>query len=152
MFELLRARRGRKAAVAVITPQVDASRHRLAGIPDAIWLEPYVVGFITALITLVARQAVGSLSGTAMGLVQADAWAEITGLDAGLIGEEICLLSSMEDLEFAEGCRSASAFFAAHADKAVSPDGGADLAALWSALFDSRIDKGLGERAWMHIP
>ena len=69
MFQLLRARRGRKAAVAAIAPQVDASRHRLTGIPDAIWLEPYVVGFITALITLIARETVGSLSVRAMGLL-----------------------------------------------------------------------------------
>jgi hypothetical protein len=136
-LQLLRARRGRKAAVAAIAPHVEASRYRLNGVPDDTWLQPYMVGFLGTLITLVAIRAVGPLRSHALGLLQMEAWAEITGQRAELVGQEICLLSAVQNPEFVEGCRSASAFLEARGGDEEQAD--ADVTALWSALFDRRI-------------
>lgn len=141
MLQLLRTRRARKAAVAAILPRVDASRRRLDGIPDHIWLEPYMIGFVCMLITLIARRAVGPLTSHSMGLVQMDAWSDITGLKPDLVGVELCLLSSAQDEDFTQGCRDASTF-------ASAPAVGDDLEmsderqSLWEVFVDVRIAAG----------
>lgn len=109
MRGLWRARRARKAAVATIGPLVTQSRHRLNGIADTCWLDPYMAGFVVMLITLVARRA-ATLDNQNLGLVQCDAWAEITGVRWSLIGEEVLHLSATGDKEFEAGCRNAIAF------------------------------------------
>lgn len=48
-------RRGRRAAVTTIGPLVERSRAALNGIPDIAWRDPYLVGFMLTLITIVAR-------------------------------------------------------------------------------------------------
>jgi len=157
MLQLLRVRRGRKAAVAALAPHVEASRHRLDGIPDGVWLEPYMVGFMSMLITLVAGRAANPLGQQAMGLVQIGAWAEITGMKPELVGEEICLLSSNSDGAFAAGCRNAAVFLDAYYGESLAGEianwartgaeepnidrlhAGSDPAALWAHFFDTRI-------------
>lgn len=111
MLELLKARRGRKAAVAFIAPLVAQSRHGTASdIPERAWFSPYMVGFMGMLISLVAERAAGSLSSDAIGNVQADAWQHLTGCRSPNIGEEICLLSTAGNRDFEAGCSRALQF------------------------------------------
>ena len=63
---------------------------------------------------LMARTVQPSLGRDAMGLVQVNAWAELTGLDPTNLGERITLLSSMQEREFTSGCRAAILFHAAY--------------------------------------
>jgi hypothetical protein len=104
------ARRGRRAAVATIAPLVAKSRHRLDGIPDEVWFDPYIVGFMMMLITLTARRAVNIADSQTLGAVQADAWTEITRMPGNAIGEETVHLSAAEHQAFESGCRNAIAF------------------------------------------
>lgn len=113
MFELFKARRGRKAAVATIAPLVERSRHKLTEIPEGAWLDPYMVGFMGMLISLVAIRATGRLGSQAIGIVQGEAWGEITGCRADVIGEEICLLSAADNRLFQQGCLNAGRFLEA---------------------------------------
>ena len=46
-FELSRVRKARKAAVTVISPIVEKSRHRLGGISEVAWSDPYMIGFMS---------------------------------------------------------------------------------------------------------
>lgn len=110
MFELLKVRRGRKAAVALISPLVERSRRRFEQIPESAWYDPYMVGFLGMLITLVANRAAGGLSSDGLGMVQSEAWAQITGCRNDLIGEEMCLLSTARNRIFQRGCSSAELF------------------------------------------
>jgi hypothetical protein len=110
IFRLWRARRGRRAAVAAVAPLVERSRYRLHEIPDFVWCDPYMVGFIVTLITFVAKREVRRLDSQGLGLVQLEAWAAITGVESDLIGEEILQLSITEHQHFNEGCRNAITF------------------------------------------
>lgn len=110
MLGLWKARRGRKAAVAMIAPLVARSRDRLRGFPEYIWIDPYMTGFMIMLITLAARRAVSDLDSQALGLVQCEAWAEITGIRSASIGEETLHLSASGHKRFELGCRNAIAF------------------------------------------
>jgi len=114
MWPVLRAlwtaRRGRRAAVATISPLVARSRHRLDGIPDEAWFDPYIVGFMMMLITLTARRTVTISDSHTLGTVQAEAWTQITRMSANTIGEETLHLSAAEHQAFEAGCRNAIAF------------------------------------------
>ena len=87
------ARRGRRAAVTMIGPLVERSRAALNGIPDIAWRDPYLVGFMLTLITIVARIESRALQDDDLSLVQSQAWQAITGMDADLIGEDALTLS-----------------------------------------------------------
>jgi hypothetical protein len=109
LLGLWKARRARKAAVAIIAPFVEQSRRRLKDIPESAWLDPYLVGFMVMFITLVARREVNALDTQALGLVQCGAWGEITGMKSDLIGEETLHLCATGDRDFERGCRDAIA-------------------------------------------
>ena len=113
VLSLWRARRGRRAATTAISPLVDKTRQRLDGLPDSVWREPYVVGFLGMLITLLATRNAGSLGTAALASAQAGAWSDITGMAANLVGEEICFLTAAGDEAFDLGCRNATSFFEA---------------------------------------
>jgi hypothetical protein len=104
------ARRGRRAAVAAISPLVFRSRQRLDGIPEEAWLDPYIVGFMMMLITLTARRTVNIVDSQTLGAVQTEAWAEITKMRPSAIGEETIHLSATGHEAFGAGCRNAVAF------------------------------------------
>jgi hypothetical protein len=89
---------------------VQQSRYRVNGIFDHAWMEPYAVGFIVMLISIIARRAEASLDARELGLVQREAWSQITGLQADLVGEAVVRLSSTRNESFACGCRNAVAF------------------------------------------
>jgi hypothetical protein len=113
VLSLWRARRGRRAATTAISPLMDKTRQQLQGLPDSVWREPYVVGFLGMLITLHATRNAGSLGAAALASAQAGAWSDITGMAANLVGEEICFLSAAGDKAFGLGCRNAASFFEA---------------------------------------
>ncbi|MEO6946696.1 MAG: hypothetical protein ABI150_09025 [Nitrobacter sp.] len=102
------ARRGRRAAVTTIGPLVERSRASLNGIPDIAWRDPYLVGFMLTLITIVARIESRALQDDDLSLVQSQAWRAITGMDADLIGEDALTLSDSHPREFQHGCYSAT--------------------------------------------
>ena len=161
ILELWRSRRGRRTAVATIAPLVERSRDRLHGIPDSIWLDPYMVGFVAMLITLVAKREVKEIDQPSLALVQCEAWAEITGMNSELIGEEILCLCTTENADFELGCHNALAFSEAltHAPMVCLGDGehcdpssneinprnsltfadNSILSTLWSQYFDTQI-------------
>lgn len=154
MFGLLRVRRARKAAVALITPFVEESQRRLSSkLTEQAWLDPYMVGFMGMLISLVAEYTTGRLDSQSAGLVQLEAWQDMTGFPSHLIGEEICLLSSGSDRKFGQGCLNASRFMEeltrpghSHPDNlppgfrvhGLNYDHSAAMA-LWLDLFDGHI-------------
>ena len=105
---LAEARRGRRAAVTTIGPLVERSRASLNGIPDIVWRDPYLVGFMLTLITIVARIESRALQDDDLSLVQSQAWQAITGMDADLIGEDALTLSGSHPREFQHGCYSAT--------------------------------------------
>lgn len=76
------------------------------------WLPPRTLGFLTALVTSMARQAGSDLPEHALASVQARVLAGLTGVGPELIGEEICLLSSTGESSFAEGAAAGASFFA----------------------------------------
>jgi hypothetical protein len=152
MLQLLRVRRARKAAVAAIHPHVERSRAQLHGISEGAWRDPYVIGFLAMLITLVAQRSERRLGEQALGLVQLDAWEEITGTKTSNIGEDICLLSATGDTAFRAGCDNALLVFEAieaeglgrdslrHPDVGQGPDAPASPSTtLWSRYFDERL-------------
>src|ERR1700720_3378215 len=107
MFGLWRGRKGRKAATAVITPFMVETRRRLGVIHPPAWRDPYVVGFLGMLITLVATRVAGPLGPAVLASVQKGAWADITETEADLIGDEIAFLSAGHNNAFDLGCRNA---------------------------------------------
>lgn len=160
ILELWRSRRGRRAAVATITPFVERSRGRLHRIPDSLWLEPYMVGFIAMLITVLAKREVNEIGQPSLALAQCEAWAEITGMSPELIGDRILALCAESNAEFELGCRNALAFNEAlthgsmiglddehsgspaadvEGDAPLASGANATLSALWGQYFDTRI-------------
>ena len=105
---LAEVRRGRRAAVATISPLVERSRTSLNGIPDIAWRDPYLVGFMLTLITIVARIESRALQDHDLSLVQSQTWKAITGMDADLIGEDALTFSNSHPREFQHGCYSAT--------------------------------------------
>lgn len=153
MLDIFKVRRARKAAVAVIAPHVERTRWKLRDIPDSVWFDPYVIGFLGLLITLVAQRAVAGLGQQALGLVQIDAWREITRAGNADIGEDITLLSTAADASFAAGCKDAETLFGELVPAADAPfdsidctiaDNTSRVAWLWSRCFEDRIGARTG--------
>lgn len=163
--ELWRGRRGRRAAVAAIAPFVERSRNRLNGIPAVAWIDPYMVGFVVMLITLVAKREIDNIDQSSLAMIQCEAWAEITGMTPEPIGERVLYLCATEHKEFELGCRNAHAFSQAltrstingpddhldssglaqrqawdpNDDNLLTPFDNAALSALWLQYFDTRV-------------
>jgi hypothetical protein len=159
--------KARRAAVALITPLVRGTERRHGPIPQIAWHSPYIIGFMTMLISLVVMQrSRGRLTDEQLGLTQLSAWQQIAGLHDDRIGEEIVLLSTEEDADFMGGCSNACRFLSSmqgpislgdigqlagpygqsFADAAAtwwafSPDPieAASTVALWEQLFESRL-------------
>ena len=109
-MEFSRTRKARRAAVATISPIVEGSRHRLGGISDVVWSDPYIIGFIVMLISIVAKLESDRMSENALCTVQRRAWEEITEMTSEMMTEELLLLSTERDQEFELGCHNAAAF------------------------------------------
>ena len=111
-LDISRTRKARRAAVAAIAPIVEGSRHRLGGISDVAWSDPYVVGFLVMLISIVAKLESSKISGDALCLVQCRAWEEITATESDAMAEQLLILSADRNRDFEFGCRNAAAFSA----------------------------------------
>jgi hypothetical protein len=148
MWQSLRARRGKRAAIAAIGPFLEASRISLGQLPERIWSDAYVLGFLSLLTTMEATRAVGSLTSDALAGVQTEVIASLTGLPPDSLGEAIFALSLDSDREFARGCEQASVFHAALLQAMKADDFGAVAVAshdftalqqLWTASFEASI-------------
>jgi hypothetical protein len=156
---LSRSRRARLAAEATILPLVEKSRLRLGAIPDAAWSDPYIVGFMMMLITIIARMEVGRIDSETICHIQAEAWQNITKQE-NPIGEEVLLLSSARNQDFEMGCRNAAEFASFLVSRSVllrsegernesldyrsgCQDGASseryDVLAAWESCFDMRL-------------
>ena len=104
----------RRAAVATIAPLIRVSTRLRGPVPEHAWGDPYLIGFLTMLISLIALARTSArLDSDALGVVQMRAWRTITGLPDDRIGEELLLLSAANNEHFKAGCRNARTFFAA---------------------------------------
>jgi hypothetical protein len=136
-----------------ILPLVEATRSRYGSIPDAAWLDAYIMGFVATLITLFATRQSGLLRADALASVQSGAWADITQTPGELAGEQILFLSVARDTSFLQGCRNAERFFCSLIDEkaygvSAFDDGdnieanrptGDDEGTLWTYYFESRL-------------
>ncbi|NJL09134.1 MAG: hypothetical protein HC900_13545 [Methylacidiphilales bacterium] len=152
VLSLWRAQRTRKRVAAIIAPLVEGSRFRLGGIADSAWSDPYVIGFLAMLITRLAEQQAGAMDNDTLALVQAGAWADVTGQGEDTIGENLVLLSSANDMMFEQGCRNgrvvadalgcslsqAESVDAEEAPWMASP-GQDDVGLLWADCFEARL-------------
>lgn len=109
-LEWSRTRKARRAAVAAISPIVEGSRYRLGGISDVAWSDPYIIGFMVMLISIIARMESGRISADALCLVQCRAWEDITAMQSDLMAEQLLLLSTDRNRDFELGCHNAAAF------------------------------------------
>jgi hypothetical protein len=110
IFEMSRVRKARKAAVTVISPIVENSRYRLGGIADAAWSDPYMIGFMVMLISIIARIESGRIDQNSMTLVQCKAWEDITSQTSEMMAEDLLLLNASRNRDFELGCSNAAAF------------------------------------------
>jgi len=147
LTDLWLARRGRRAALRFVRPYVERTRWRLGADPGQAWMEPYALGFLTGLITLVARPLMGRSRGELLGLVQVEVWATLTGLPDVVAGERILTLSLGQDLDFALGLREALDFHAAvqaraRRDALADEAGTQTIHDLWDSLIGFRLEAG----------
>ncbi|MES0812324.1 hypothetical protein ABLO27_22735 [Roseibium sp. SCPC15] len=175
MLELWKSWRARRAAVTTIRPLVERTRFVNGHITDDRWMDAYMVGFLTMLITLIAQRRVHSIGSDALGNVQADAWQDITGLPGELVGEEACLLSANGHRDFMRGCENAGKletalttqggfqwFSSGHSDFDVTATSSEprqmiddnDIRALWSEYFErpllSITHPEVRQESWYH--
>jgi hypothetical protein len=151
VFGLWRTYRGRRAAASQIIPLVDGTRLRLGNIPDTVWCDPYVIGFLGMLITFIATRSAGPLDTDDLAAVQAGAWTDITGMPGDVVGEEIIFLSASNDNGFIVGCRNAESFVRAldtvgqqgeqfgEASATSLPADREARSVLWSRYFDAQL-------------
>lgn len=144
----VRIRRTSRHVVAALEPLVRASRRRLNDIPASAWLDPYVLGFMAMLITVVARTELRSMSNAELAALQGRVWSALTDMNADLFGPEVMVLAEASNDAFLSGCRDAEGVFAA---LDVSAPGARDVldgeqidiqlgaARAWEATFDNRM-------------
>jgi hypothetical protein len=160
-LEFSRTRKARRSAVATISPIVEGSRQRLGGISDVAWSDPYIIGFLVMLISIVARLESSRISGNSLCLVQCRAWEDITASTSDLMAEQLLLLSTDRNRDFELGCRNAAAFSATLFGTGTLHEGAGltglerwsepeyepttsfaqreDVTAAWSQFFDAHI-------------
>jgi hypothetical protein len=131
---LARASRARAAAVSRIAPLIEGSKRRLGGISSNAWSDPYIVGLLIMLITIVARASTGRLSSDVLCSVQQQAWQRITRQPSSVVGEQVLSLSRDRDPEFERGCRTALHFSTLVLRNANIED--EEVGALWADAFD----------------
>lgn len=112
MFQALVSYHARQAAIGLIGPRLAESRVRLGAIPVGTWRDPYIIGFLSMLITLIATEA-RSLQPEQLADVQTSAWSALTATEGVAIGEDILVLSAAGNADFVDGCRCAHRYFAA---------------------------------------
>ena len=162
VIELSRVRKARRAAVTTISPIVEQSRHRLGAISDAAWSDPYMIGFMVMLISIIARVESGRISRDSMSHVQCKAFEDITSMTSDVMAEELLVLSTSHNRDFELGCRNAVAFGSILLGTPIPSEGGGmpredrrcdlpevefakpfvqceDVSAAWEQFFDARL-------------
>jgi hypothetical protein len=122
--ESLEVRRARKAAVATISPIVEHSRRTLGGISETVWSDPYIIGFILMLISVVAKLESQGISENALSRIQRKAWNDITSAPGSAAAEQLVLLNSLRNRDFELGCQNAAAFSSILFGTAILLEGG----------------------------
>lgn len=149
--------------MATIAPMVESSEQRLSGIPSASWTDPYVIGFMMMLITIVAKAASAKLDGDALCTVQTMVWQDITHRKFDVIGEDVLLLSHARNRDFDLGCNDASSFATVLASSQIrsggiaSPAGDSnpldadatrareEILDAWALVFDAHISARIAD-------
>jgi hypothetical protein len=108
LYNLYKAYRARRAAVRLLTPFFNRSLWQAGSISPASWAKAYVVGYVTTLITAASQDAMSGLDGNTLGLVQLEAWSELTGVPSDLIGERILSFSLTDDADSTRRSRTRS--------------------------------------------
>jgi hypothetical protein len=80
-LEWSRTRKARRAVVAAISPIVEDSRHRLGGISDVAWSDPYIIGFMG---NADQHHCKNTKRQDSLCLVQCRAWEDITAMQSEL--------------------------------------------------------------------
>ena len=115
--DLRRLKRARQSVNHVVVPLVEGTRKRVGDIPEIVWNEPYIIGYIATIITAVALEATkGKLKGDMLGHVQVSCWHDITGILNADIGDEILYLSRGPDDGFMAGIEAAAKVLTAESD------------------------------------
>ena len=127
----------RREAVQRLRPFVDRATLESGACNESRWLSPYVLGYVITAITIVARGSVAALEDEALGLVQIEAWEQLTGLDGARAGERMLGFSLGNDSGFVQGCSDGLAF--GHLLMGRSPTIGADLSHSATAPVDVAI-------------
>lgn len=122
MFELLKIRKARRLSRSAIEPFLLRGPASSLPLQAGDWRQPQIIGFLATLVTLIAQRHCGHIRSHALAAVQADVLHAVTGIGPELIGEDICLLSSREDPDFATGARGAAAFMEAMRPRAILDD------------------------------
>jgi hypothetical protein len=154
MFKLLKARRDRKLAIALIAPLVAESRQKLRWLDDAGWGDPYVQGFIATATTLILTRSASKMSSDTIGNMQASTWRAITGHDGDVFGESVCMFSTERNPLFDDGCQNALQFIK-HLDHddptwfayrvgGVPPHTRAILRRHWERYFEAFLHQRIG--------
>ena len=85
-------------------------RDGAARISDVAWSDPYFIGFMVMLISIIARMEGSKISADSLCLVQCRAQADTTPMQSELTAEQLLLLSADHNRDFELGCHNAAAF------------------------------------------
>ncbi|NEU13472.1 hypothetical protein G3T14_15220 [Methylobacterium sp. BTF04] len=124
--DLWRSRRASVTAHAALHPFLpalgitDLARPVRAATDD--WSDAYLIGFLTASISLIARNTAPRLSSDGLGHVQCKVYSALTGVPGDLVAERIIRFSLGRDLVFMTGCADALTFTSALAAEAAQAD------------------------------
>ncbi len=105
-----RVPRATRSATAQIAPYLERSRSRFGELAADNWTDAYVVGFLTAAITVAAIRAVRALDEQALALVHLEAWTRLAPVSPDRIGEAILSFSLDNNAQFEAGCRDGAGF------------------------------------------
>lgn len=125
-------------------PRLRDTSMRLGGVPDHAWREPYAMGFLATLITLVAA-AVRRLGPSALATVQISAWQRLTGIEDPSVGERICVLTAGCDGAFLRGCLDARLYFDRWSEGGFNDQNVLNALAGWSEPVDP---SGAADYVW----
>lgn len=142
LLDLWRTRRARSAVLASLRP-FEASLQRMGQENPRAVASPYLIGFLLACVSGLARDASPSLGTEGTGAVQLEVCAALTGVPHTLLAERLVCLSLGEDAQFVMGCSDAIPFHAiltaarTEPSDPFAPDSAAEQAqALWARVLE----------------
>lgn len=111
LFDLWRGRRARFAVMASLQP-FNASLRQVGEENPQSLNDPYLIGFLIAAVSGLARDACPNIGSEGIGAVQLEVCGGLTGLPRAVLAERVVCLSLGEDSAFLLGCADAAAFHA----------------------------------------